>query len=121
MANHSAHHVPHWCEHPVNLDSPATSFPANWHSKTSKQISPTPQARNKSDDETSRFIIRTLGFIYRTSCFVTKHYLSLSKRDVLNTERDVLYMGNLNVDRTPHPISLKSLNNRGPPKTHIAF
>jgi hypothetical protein len=74
-----------------------------------------------ANDETSRFIIRTLGFIYRTSRFVRNYYFSSSKRDVLNTERDVLYMENLNVDWTPHPISLKSLNNHGPPKTHIAF
>lgn len=121
MAKHSAHHVPHWCEHPVNLDSPATSFPANWHSSITKRIYPTPQVRHKSDDETSRFIIRTLGFIYRTSRFITKNYLSSTERDVSYTERDVLYMANLIVDWPPQPISLKSLNNCGPPKIYIAF
>lgn len=84
-------------------------------------IPPILEVHHKANDETSRFIIRTVGFIYRTSRFVTKHYFSLSKRDVLNTERDVLYMENLNVDRTPHPISLKSLNNRGALETHMVL
>lgn len=121
MPNYSAHHVPDWYEHPVDLDSPATPFSANWHSKTTNRISPTLQVRHKFDDETSRFIIRTLGFIYRKSRFVTKNYLPSTERDVSYMERHVLYMANPIVEWPPQSISLKSLNNRGPPKVYIAF
>ena len=121
MPNYSGNQVHHWYKQPIDLEGHARSFPSNWHSKTPNRIYPTPQVRHKFDDETSRFIIRTLGFIYRKSRFVTKNYLPSTERDVSYMERHVLYMANPIVEWPPQSISLKSLNNRGPPKVYIAF